>query len=82
MREEDLARLALAAPVDLRALKTEWLEALDSVEPLVSSLPAAEIGRLYYSPARQALVDPRGVPDAVAHFGRPGGVLPRITDDR
>lgn len=57
-----------------------WLEALDSVEPLVTALPAAEIGCLYYSRERLAFVDPRGVPDAVAHFGRPGGVLPRIAD--
>lgn len=80
VREEDLARLALAAPLNLRALKTEWLAALDSVEPLVAALPAAEIGCLYYSRSLWAFVDPRDVPDAVPHFGRPGGVLPRITD--
>jgi len=55
---EDLARLDLAAPVDLRELKQEWLAALDSVEPFVESRPAGEIGCLYYSPSRQAFVDP------------------------
>lgn len=75
---EDLARLDLVARVDLHELKQEWLAALDSVEPFVESRPADEIGCLYYSPSRRAFVDPRAVADAVPHFGRPGGVLPRI----
>ncbi|MFN8176859.1 MAG: hypothetical protein U0167_02980 [bacterium] len=81
VREEDLARLALAVPIDLKAQKAEWLAALDSVVPFVSSLPAEEIGCLYYSPSRRAFVDPREAPDAVPHFGRPGGVLPRVAED-
>jgi hypothetical protein len=80
VRAEDLARLDLAAPVDLHALKHSWLEALDSVEPFVASRPAEEIGCLYHSASKQAFVDPREVTDAVPHFGRPGGVLPRIMD--
>jgi hypothetical protein len=80
VREEDLARLALVAPVDLHALKGEWLAALGSVAPFVSSLPADEIGCLYYSPSRRAFVDPTQAADAVAHYGRPGGVLPRIPE--
>lgn len=78
VRPEDLARLALAAPIDVKALKREWLAALDSVEPLVSSLPPREIGCLYYSASREAFVDPRDVADAVCHYGRPGGVLPQV----
>jgi hypothetical protein len=81
IRAEDLARLDLAEPVDLRALKREWLEALDSVEPFVASRPPEEVGCLYYSASRQGFVDPREANDAVPHFGRPGGVLPRIMDD-
>jgi len=77
---EDLSRLDLAEPVDLRILKTAWLEALDSVDPFVESRPTDEIGCLYYDAGRQDFVDPRDVPDAVPHFGRPGGVLPRIFD--
>ena len=80
VRPEELARLDLAAPVDLHALKLEWLEALDSVAPFAASLPAKEIGCLYYSAAQSAFVDPRQAPDAVPHFGRPGGVVPRIVD--
>jgi hypothetical protein len=78
---EDLARLDLAEPLDLSDLKREWLEALDSVEPFVASRPPEEIGCLYYSASRRGFVDPREVNDAVPHFGRPGGVLPRIMED-
>lgn len=80
VREEDLARLDLATPIDLRALKQEWLEALDSVESFVASRPPEEIGCLYYSASRRSFVDPREEAGSVPHFGRPGGVLPRIAD--
>lgn len=78
LQPEDLARLELAAPIDLRQLKTEWLEALDSVPRFVAARPAEEIGCLYYSASQAAFVDPERAPDALPHFGRPGGVLPRI----
>jgi len=78
VRAEDLARLDLAEPVDLHGLKNAWLEALDSVEPFVRSRPPEEIGCLYYSASRQEFVDPQEVADGVPHFGRPGGVLPRV----
>jgi hypothetical protein len=80
LRPEDLERLALTRPVDLRATKQAWLEALDSVEPFVESRPPDEIGCLYFSPSARAFVDPRETDDAVPHYGRPSGILPRITD--
>ncbi len=80
VRAEDLARLALTEPIDLQALKSSWLEALDSVEPFAASRPPDEIGCLYYSATARAFVDPREVNDAVPHHGRPGGVLPRVAD--
>lgn len=80
VREEDLERLDLAEPIDLLELKGDWLEALDSVEPFVESRIGDEIGCLYYSAARKAFVDPREVSDPLPHFGRPGGVLPRVVD--
>lgn len=67
LRPEDLARLDL-------------VEALDSVEPFVATRPPDEIGCLYYSALRRAFIDPREAADAAPHFGRPGGVLPRIAD--
>lgn len=78
--QADLARLDLAEPIDLHVLKREWLEALESVEPFVESRPPGEIGCLYYSAAREEFVDPREASDAVPHFGRPGGVLPRVVE--
>jgi len=78
LRPEDLARLDLAQDVDIQELKSEWLEALDSVEPFVESRPPGEIGCLFYSPSQRNFVDPRVVLDAVPHFGRPGGVVPRV----
>lgn len=78
IRPEELARLDLVEPADVREIKNAWLEALGSVEPFVASLPPDEIGCLYYSPSTHAFVDPRKVDDAQPHFGRPGGVLPRV----
>ena len=80
VRPEDLARLDLTEPVDLHAIKGAWLEALESVEPFVASRSSEEIGCLYYSASQQAFVDPRVVADSKPHFGRPGGVLPRIIE--
>jgi len=81
VRAEDLERLDLAEPVDLPEMNREWLEALDSVEPFVAALPPEEIGCLYHSASQRAFVDPGEASDAVPHFGRPGGVLPRVVDD-
>ena len=80
VREEDLARLDLVEPLDLVVLKRDWLEALDSVEPFVEFRPPDEIGCLYYSATREEFVDPREVTDTIPHFGRPGGVLPRVVE--
>jgi hypothetical protein len=80
IRQEDLARLDLSEPLDLHATKCAWLEALGSVGPFVTSRPAEQIGCLYYSFSRRSFVDPREATDAVPHFGRPGGVLPRVLE--
>ena len=80
VREEDLARLDLVVAIDLQTLKREWLEALDSVEGFVTSRPPKEVGCLYYSATRREFVDPRKFTDSVPHYGRPGGVLPRVAD--
>ena len=66
IRSEDLARLELSRPVDLMALKKEWLAALGAVPEFVECRPPGEIGCLYYSAGRQEFVDPRRELD----FGR------------
>jgi hypothetical protein len=74
---EDFERLMLSEKPDLQALKRAWLAALDEAETFIRSRPEDEIGCLYYSRDRQrfvAIVDEATTP----HYGRPGGVLPRI----
>lgn len=83
-REEDFARLRLTEPVDLRALKSRWLEMLDQAERFVASRRPDEVGCLYYSRASHRFVQPPGDAgdvDIVPHHGRPGGVLPRPLED-
>lgn len=82
IRSEELERLHLAAPLDLEALKTEWLGALDSADAFVRSRPPEEAGCLYYAPKLERFVDPGAgdIGGIVPHFGRPGGVLPRILE--
>jgi hypothetical protein len=80
---EDFARLHLAEPVDLPTLKARWLTALAEAETLVRNRPPSEVGCLYYSRALDRFVVPGtpGADDAVPHYGRPGGVLPRVVED-
>lgn len=81
-RPEEIARLALAEPFDLARAKDEWLAALEAADRFVRSRPPDETGCLYYSRGTDSFVAPpadREPPaDIVRHFGRPGGVLPRI----
>jgi hypothetical protein len=80
---EDFARLRLTGPIDLGALKTRWLTALADADAFIRSRPPEEIGCLYYSPGLERFVAPgrTGAEDAVPHYGRPGGVLPRVLDE-
>lgn len=81
--EEDFSRLHLAEPVVLPDLKRQWLEMLDNAEAFINSRPSAEIGCLYYSPADEKFVTPKGPLSPTGHkvelhYGRPGGVLPKM----
>ena len=80
MREEDLARLHLVEPIDLGRLKSSWLQALDEAEDFVRSRPPQEAGCLYFDPASRRFVQPKPGDETHPHFGRPGGVLPRLID--
>ena len=81
-RPEELERLRLAEPVDLPRLKGRWLSALDSAERFGRSRPPEEVGCLYYSRRERRFVEPEAGAaldgDVLPHFGRPGGVLPRM----
>lgn len=84
-RPEEIERLDLAVPFDLVEGKERWLAALDAAEEFVRARPPDEIGCLYYSeklgrfeaPDPDADVESQGL---VPHYGRPGGVLPRPSD--
>ncbi len=77
---EDFSRLMLQEKVDLPALKLEWLEALDTAEAFVSTRTPGELGCLYYSISQTRFVGAFevGDEDIEPHYGRPGGVLPKI----
>lgn len=76
---EDFVRLDLTAPVDLQQLKSTWLDLLDRAEAFIASRPPAEHGCLYWDRQRERFVEPDGpAASVVPHFGRPGGVLPRV----
>lgn len=80
-RPEDFAPLMVAEPLDLPAMKAEWLRMLDEAEEFIRKAPADEVGCLYYSKRSGAFVDPQrrpGQEEIVRHFGRPGGVLPML----
>lgn len=83
LRPEDFARLELVEPFDLVGSKAKWLAALEQAEQFARQRPADEMGCLYYSTQEKRFVLPNSVTSLdqqsiVAHFGKPGGVLPRI----
>jgi hypothetical protein len=83
VRGEDLERLHLTEPIDLKVLKSEWLAALEGADAFVRSRPPTEVGCLYYAAELERFVDPNRegeVGPVRRHFGEPGGVLPRILE--
>lgn len=83
-RPEDFTALMVTTPVDVRALKVEWLAMLEEAERFIESAPPDQVGCLYYSESAATFVDPQAPgapPDAIPHYGRPGGVLPRFFPD-
>ncbi len=81
---EEFQRLQLTRPIDLPALKSDWLEALAAAEKFVRSSPPEEVGCLYFSKGVDRFVEPdlsRTDKKVIPHFGRPGGVLPKISEN-
>ena len=84
-RPEEIERLALATPFDPAEAKTTWQEALRDADAFVRERPHEEVGCLYYSPCNGRFAVPstgRSLEEQglVTHFGRSGGVLPRVAD--
>jgi hypothetical protein len=81
-QESDLKSEHLARPVDLRALKTQWLSSRQRAEELFERLPAAELGCLYLDSKGQPITpDPDGPEFAKLrrHFGSIRGAWPAIS---
>ena len=80
--QEDLDRLSLQEPLDLRELKRSWLAAVEDARATVAALPAEEVGSLYLGPDGQ----PR-TPNAnslrlhqlTRHTGRIRGAWPTVS---
>ena len=84
-RPEEVDRLDLAQPFDLKVAKERWLRALEDADAFIRSRPAEEAGCLYFSEERQRFEAPAAdIPlsdqGLATHYGRVGGVLPRPTD--
>ena len=83
--QKDFERLRLTEPLDLAEMKGTWLGALEQAETFARTRPPDELGCLYWSTDREAFVLPEANAALAAqridgHFGRPGGVLPRMSD--
>lgn len=83
VRQEELDRLQLAAPLSAITLREQWQEALASTREFVSARPPAELGCLYLHRPTARFVVPASdrsleEQDIALHFGAPGGVVPRI----
>jgi hypothetical protein len=63
--------------MSLTEVKGAWLSALEEATAFVASRPPEDIGCVYLDAAGHAVAP---APGAVVqrHFGRPGGVVPRI----
>jgi hypothetical protein len=81
IRPEDLRRLDMAVELDVRQIKQEWLLALQEAEDFIGTRSPDEVGCLYYSPESGAFVNPNRTGNSAApHYGRPGGVLPKVAE--
>ena len=79
---EDLDRLHLREPLDLRKLKQRWLTAVDAARTTVTRLPPEEVGCLYLGPGQQPRTPDPTSPDfprLTRHFGRVRGAWPTIS---
>jgi predicted nucleotidyltransferase component of viral defense system len=77
-RPEDFRRLRLVEPVDPAQLKARWLGALEAADAFIASRPADEIGCLYYDRKEERFTAPAANSEALPHYGKPGGILPRF----
>ena len=78
IRQQDIDRLELAAPIDVETLKREWIGSLEAARKLVRSLPAEEAGCLYWQESTRKFVTPNNGGKLRRHFATEGGVIPQV----
>lgn len=83
VRQEELDRLHLVAPLDAVVMRDAWREILLDTGAFIASRPPNELGCLYYHRATKQFVMPDAqrtleAQDVALHYGAPGGVIPRI----
>ncbi len=80
--QNDVDRLLLRVPLDLKAMKRQWLDAVEHARKLVGSLPPDEIGSLYLQ-AQGIPVVPQPespeFPKLIRHRGSVRGAWPTLS---
>jgi hypothetical protein len=79
---EQVKAVIVREPLDLVAMKKEWLRAIEEAETLVAKLPMSEVGCLYLDVSGSP-VEPNPESSTfgrlLRHYGRVKGAWPRIT---
>ncbi len=79
--QADLDRLQLATPLDVTALKQEWLKAVEEAKEHLAALPLEDLGCLYLD-ADGRVITPNPAAEEFTsftrHWGSVGGVWPTI----
>jgi hypothetical protein len=73
--------LDLTKPIDPKALKAEWLAALDGAEASIRSFPDLTRGFLFLDPTGEPVRSPLFSPDWTAHRGSVKGAWPKLVQE-
>ena len=80
--QEDIDRLSLREPLDIREMKQRWLAAVADARDTVAALPPEEVGSLYLGPDGQPQTPVAASPrlhQLTRHTGRVRGAWPTVS---
>jgi hypothetical protein len=83
--QNDVNRLELRSPLDLRDMKKKWLEALAEARRLTAKLPSEELGCLYLMTDQVPVIPDPGAETfrlLIRHSGSVRGAWPTVTENR